>query len=241
MMGRLVNGKVQRTMERVLLIDDDVELVGMLKEYLEQEGFAVTAVHDGEAGAVAALSGQYAIAVLDVMMPKLNGVETLRRIRAGSAMPVIMLTAKGDDTDRIIGLELGADDYVPKPCTPRELTARLRAILRRTQGASSDNGNAPLVVGRLTIRPEKRTVEWDGQALDLTSTEFNLLEVLARRAGSPVSKNDLSEQALGRPLTRFDRSIDVHLSSIRQKLGPLADGRSCIQTVYRLGYQLIRE
>lgn len=228
-------------MERVLLIDDDVELVGMLKEYLEQEGFAVTAVHDGEAGAVAALSGQYAIAVLDVMMPKLNGVDALRRIRAGSAMPVIMLTAKGDDTDRIIGLELGADDYVPKPCTPRELTARLRAILRRTQGAASDHGNAPLVVGRLTIRPEKRTVEWDNQAVDLTSTEFNLLEVLARRAGSPVSKNDLSEQALGRPLTRFDRSIDVHLSSIRQKLGPLADGRSCIQTVYRLGYQLIRE
>jgi DNA-binding response OmpR family regulator len=228
-------------MDRVLLIDDDVELVGMLKEYLEQEGFAVTAVHDGEAGAVAALSGQYAIAVLDVMMPKLNGVDALRRIRAGSAMPVIMLTAKGDDTDRIIGLELGADDYVPKPCTPRELTARLRAILRRTQGAASDNGNAPLVVGRLTMRPEKRTVEWDNQAVDLTSTEFNLLEVLARRAGSPVSKNDLSEQALGRPLTRFDRSIDVHLSSIRQKLGPLADGRSCIQTVYRLGYQLIRE
>lgn len=228
-------------MDRVLLIDDDVELVGMLKEYLEQEGFAVTAVHDGEAGAVTALSGQYAIAVLDVMMPKLNGVETLRRIRAGSAMPVIMLTAKGDDTDRIIGLELGADDYVPKPCTPRELTARLRAILRRTQGAASDNGHAPLVIGRLTIRPEKRTVEWDGQTVDLTSTEFNLIEVLARRAGSPVSKNDLSEQALGRPLTRFDRSIDVHLSSIRQKLGPLADGRSCIQTVYRLGYQLIRE
>ncbi len=228
-------------MDRVLLVDDDVELIGMLKEYLEQDGFAVTAAYDGEAGAAAALSGDFAIAVLDVMMPKLNGVEALRRIRAGSALPVLMLTAKGDDTDRIVGLELGADDYVAKPCTPRELAARLRAILRRSQGQANDTAGAPLVVGRLTIRPEKRTAEWDGQAVELTSTEFNLLELLARHAGSPVSKSDLSEKGLGRPLTRFDRSIDVHLSSIRQKLGPLADGRSCIQTVYRLGYQLIRE
>lgn len=228
-------------MDRVLLVDDDVELIGMLKEYLEQDGFAVTAAHDGESGAAAALSGEFAIAVLDVMMPRLNGVEALRRIRASSSLPVIMLTAKGDDTDRIVGLELGADDYVAKPCTPRELAARLRAILRRSQGQSHDHAGAPLLIGRLTILPEKRAAAWDGQPVDLTSTEYNLLELLARHAGSPVSKNDLSEKALGRPLTRFDRSIDVHLSSIRQKLGPLADGRSCIQTVYRLGYQLIRE
>lgn len=227
-------------MDRVLLVDDDVELIGMLKEYLEQDGFAVTAAYDGEAGAAAALSGDFAIAVLDVMMPKLNGVEALRRIRAGSTLPVIMLTAKGDDTDRIVGLELGADDYVAKPCTPRELAARLRAILRRSQGQAGEQSGT-LVIGRLTLRPEKRAVEWEGRPVDLTSTEFNLLEILARHAGSPVSKNELSEKALGRPLTRFDRSIDVHLSSIRQKLGPLADGRSCIQTVYRLGYQLIRE
>jgi DNA-binding response OmpR family regulator len=228
-------------MSKVLLVDDDIELVEMLKEYLEQEGFDVTAVHDGEACVSEALAGQYAIAVLDVMMPRLGGVEALRRIRLQSAMPVIMLTARGDDTDRIVGLELGADDYVPKPCTPRELTARIRAILRRTQGVQAENGAPMLTVGALSIWPGQRRAEWAGEAMELTSTEFNLLEVLAREAGRPVSKNVLSEQGLGRPLARFDRSIDVHLSSIRHKLGTLADGRSCIQTVYRLGYQLIRE
>ncbi|MEN6587801.1 MAG: response regulator transcription factor [Sulfuricella sp.] len=228
-------------MTKVLLVDDDVELVEMLKEYLEQEGFDVVAVHDGESGVSEALSGQYAIAVLDVMMPRLSGVEALRRIRMKSALPVIMLTARGDDTDRIVGLELGADDYVPKPCTPRELTARIRAILRRTQNAQADNEPATLTVGALVMWPGQRRAEWAENALDLTSTEFTLLEVLAREAGRPVSKSTLSEQGLGRPLARFDRSIDVHLSSIRHKLGTLADGRSCIQTVYRLGYQLIRE
>ena len=199
------------------------------------------AVHDGEAGVSEALSGQYAIAVLDVMMPRLNGVEALRRIRTKSSMPVIMLTARGDDTDRIVGLELGADDYVPKPCTPRELTARIRAILRRTQTPRSGNEPAILVAGALVIWPGQRRAEWAGRALDLTSTEFNLLEMLAREAGRAVSKSALSQQGLGRPLARFDRSIDVHLSSLRHKLGTLADGRSCIQTVYRLGYQLIKE
>lgn len=229
-------------MTKVLLVDDDVELVDMLKEYLEQEGFEVVGVHDGAEGVSEAMSGQYAIAVLDVMMPRMNGVETIRRIRMKSRMPVLMLTAKGDDTDRIVGLELGADDYVPKPCTPRELTARIRAILRRTQTSRLDDESpVPLAVGALTMWPELRRAEWAGKPLELTSTEFNLLEVLARNAGRPVSKSELSEQGLGRPLARFDRSIDVHLSSIRHKLGTLADGRSCIQTVYRLGYQFIKE
>ena len=229
-------------MLKVLLIDDDVELVGMLREYLEQEGFEIKAVHDGEAGLLEALSGEYEIAVLDVMMPKLNGIETLRRIRMKSRMPIIMLTAKGDDTDRIVGLELGADDYVPKPCTPRELTARIRAILRRVQASSVDEDTTQaLEVGRLKMWPSQRRAEWDGKLLDLTSTEFNLLEVLVRQAGMPVSKNKLSELGLGRPLARFERSIDVHMSSIRHKLGSLPDGRSCIQTVYRQGYQFIKE
>jgi DNA-binding response OmpR family regulator len=228
-------------MNLVLLIDDDTELVGMFTEYLEQEGFRVACAHDGEAGVREALSGQYAIAILDVMMPRMNGIETLRRIRAASRMPVLMLTGRGDDADRILGLELGADDYVAKPCTPRELTARVRAILRRTQGAGGDGPGISLTVGKLTMLPEQRRATWDGLALELTSTEFNLLEVLARNAGRPVSKNDLSEQGLGRPLARFDRNIDVHLSSLRHKLGTLSDGRSCLQTVYRLGYQLIRE
>ena len=227
-------------MTKVLLIDDDIELVEMLKEYLIQEGFSVASVHDGESGVAQALSGEYQIAVLDVMMPRLNGVEVLRRIREDSHMPVLMLTARGDDADRILGLELGADDYVPKPCNPRELTARLRAILRRTRMAETDlPKKEPLLAGALKVWPSRRCAEWDGKNLDLTSTEFNLLEVLARNVGRPVSKAELSEQGLGRPLARFDRNIDVHLSSLRHKLGTFEDGRSCIQTLYRQGYQLI--
>jgi two-component system OmpR family response regulator len=226
----------------VLLIDDDVELVEMLKEYLEQDGFAVHAVHDGAAGLSDALSGQYDIAVLDVMMPHLDGVETLRRLRQKSRLPVLMLTAKGDDTDRILGLELGADDYVPKPCTPRELSARIRAILRRSQAGSPGSAEVlSLAVGTLQMWPQQRRVSWDGTPVELTSTEFNLLEVLLRNAGRTVSKNELSEQALGRPLARFDRNIDVHMSSLRHKLGTLPDGRSCIHTVHRQGYMLIKE
>jgi two-component system OmpR family response regulator len=220
----------------VLLADDDVELSAMLKEYLEREGFAVTAVHDGEAAARAALAGNHQIVVLDVMMPRVDGIEALRRIRASSRVPVVMLTARGDDIDRIVGLELGADDYVPKPCTPRELVARLRAILRRVQPGGADSG--PLQAGALTVWPEKRRAEWKGKSLELTSIEFNILEVLMRNAGRVVGKNEISEQALGRPLARFDRSIDVHLSAIRQKLG---DGASIIRTVRGMGYHLVKE
>ncbi|MEH6435486.1 response regulator transcription factor [Massilia sp. DD77] len=228
-------------MNHVLLIDDDVELVGMFAEYLEQEGFGVSCVHNGEDGVREALSGLHAIVILDVMMPGMSGIEALRRIRAASRIPVLMLTARGDDADRILGLELGADDYVAKPCTPRELTARVRAILRRTHAQNDNSPGVVISVGKLTMLPEQRRATWDGALLDLTSTEFNLLEVLARNAGRPVSKNELSEQGLGRPLARFDRNIDVHLSSLRHKLGPLSDGRSCLQTIYRQGYQLIRE
>jgi DNA-binding response OmpR family regulator len=220
---------------QVLLADDDVELSGMLTEYLEREGFGVTAVHDGEAAARLALSGGYQIVVLDVMMPKVDGIEALRQIRQTSRVPVIMLTARGDDVDRIVGLELGADDYVPKPCTPRELVARLRAILRRAQ-PGSDGG--PLEVGAMALWPEKRKAQWRERELALTSIEFNVLEVLMRNAGRVVSKNEISEQALGRPLARFDRSIDVHLSSIRQKLG---EGARLIRTVRGLGYHLVKE
>ena len=228
-------------MNHVLLIDDDVELVGMFAEYLGQEGFQASCVHNGEDGVRAALAGQHAIVILDVMMPGMSGIEALRQIRAASRIPALMLTARGDDADRILGLELGADDYVAKPCTPRELTARVRAILRRTHPQPDTAPGAVLGVGKLTMFPEQRRATWDGAPLDLTSTEFNLLEVLARNAGRPVSKNELSELGLGRPLARFDRNIDVHLSSLRHKLGPLSDGRSCLQTIYRQGYQLIRE
>ena len=225
-------------MAAVLLIDDDEELAGMLGDYLKHDGFSVTLAHEGQTGIREALSGRHAIVVLDVMMPGVSGIEVLRQIRMSSQMPVLMLTARGDDMDRIVGLELGADDYVPKPCLPRELAARLRAILRRSSEPASPHQN-DILVGPLLLRPSQRTAEWQGSAIELTSTEFNLLEVLARNAGRTVSKSELSEQALGRPLSRFDRSIDVHLSSIRHKLRPLADGRSCIQTVFRQGYQMI--
>lgn len=228
---------------KILLVDDDIELVGMLKDYLLAEGFDVGLAFNGREGVQAALSGSFDLIVLDVMMPLMNGVEALKAIRSMNSLPVIMLTARGDDADRIIGLEYGADDYVPKPCTPRELTARIRAILRRVQapGEMTLDSRAAMSVGALTVWPEARRAEWDGKPVELTSTEFSLLEILARNAGKPVSKADLSQHALGRPLARHDRNIDVHLSSIRHKLGSLPDGRSCIQTVYRLGYQLIRE
>jgi len=221
---------------QVLLADDDVALAEMLAEYLEREGFAVTAVHDGEAAARLAATGEFQIVVLDVMMPRVDGMEALRRIRQTSRIPVVMLTARGDDIDRIVGLELGADDYVPKPCTPRELTARLRAILRRVQAPVADTG--PLTASGLALWPQERRAQWRGQPLELTSMEFNLLEVLMRNAGRVVSKKELSEQALGRPLARFERSIDVHLSSIRRKLGA---GAALIRTVRGVGYHLARE
>lgn len=225
---------------RILLVDDDVELAGMFRLYLEREGFAVTVAHDGASGIAEALHRHHDIVVLDVMMPGKSGIDVLVQIRAHGALPVLMLTAKGDDADRIIGLELGADDYVPKPCSPRELTARIRAILRRS-GTVEPEAASTILADALTIWPEQRRAEWAGKPLELTSTEFNLLEVLARNAGKVVGKAELSEQALGRPLARFDRSIDVHISSIRRKLAPLPDGRARIQAVFNKGYQLIRE
>jgi len=226
--------------EKILLIDDDVELVEMLRDYLTQEGFEVIVRHDGETGIREALKGVCSLAVVDVMMPGINGIEVLRRVRQESSIPIIMLTARGDDTDRIIGLELGADDYVPKPCTARELTARIRAILKRVNNSSRD-GDQKIHLGELVVWPAQRKAEWRGNLVELTSTEFSLLDVLVQHAGQIVSKDVLSEQALGRKLMRFDRSIDVHMSSIRQKLGTLQDGRSCIQTVIRKGYVLIKE
>lgn len=241
-MGKEMDFPAMRT--KVLLVDDDAELAGMLRDYLASDGFAVDLAHDGEAGVAAALTGDHDIAVLDVMMPGIDGIEALRRIRAFSTLPVLMLTARGDEADCIVGLELGADDYVPKPCTPRELAARLRAILRRSsmQGDPGGATGGELIrAGALTLSPGQRTAHWEGALIDLTSTEFSLLELLARHAGRVVSKAELSELALGRPLTAFDRSIDVHVSSIRQKLPALPDGRSRILTVFRKGYQYMRE
>jgi two-component system, OmpR family, response regulator len=229
-------------MTRILLIDDDTQLVALLTEYLTRDGFDVTSADDGVRGASEALSGSHSIAVLDVMMPRLNGLDVLRAIRCESTLPVLMLTARGDDADRVTGLELGADDYVTKPCTPRELAARVRAILRRTTPGSAPGRMAgPLTCGALTMWPEQRRAQWVGAPLVLTSTEFSVLELLLRHAGRPVARADLSEHALGRPMTRHDRSIDVHVSSVRRKLGALSEGRSRIQAVHRQGYQLLKE
>ena len=228
-------------MTRVLQIDDDVELGEMLCEYLQQEGFEAKAVHDAEQGVKEALTGQYAAVVLDVMLPDFSGVEALRRIRKRSRVPVLMLTAKGDPIDRVVGLELGADDYVPKPCTPRELVARLRAILRRVEEGEAMRSGGPISAGPLTLWPSRRHAEWSGSPVELTSTEFNLLTLLARDAGRVVTKEDLSQQGLGRPLARYDRSVDVHIASLRKKIGTLENGQSCIRTVRGQGYLLVEE
>lgn len=228
-------------MANVLIIDDDKELAELFQDYLQQEQFVVDTAFTGQAGLEAALSGRFDLVILDMMLPDIKGSDILLQIRQQSLIPVLMFTARGDDIDRIIGLESGADDYVPKPCTPRELVARIRAILRRTEFSLSKADDSELSVGPLVIYTETRQVLWFDKALELTSTEFNLLEVLAREAGHVVTKQELSQRALGRPLARFDRSVDVHMSSIRQKLGQQADGHHYIQTIRGQGYQLIRE
>jgi two-component system response regulator CpxR len=225
-------------MTRILVIDDDIDLCELLTDYLTTEGFSVEVVHDGEAGAARALAGDYALVVLDVMLPGINGFEVLRRLRAGSVTPVLMLTARGDDVDRIVGLEMGADDYLPKPFNPRELVARIRAVQRRTAAAPT-TGTAQsesLVVGDVELDLGARSVHVGEMPVELTSVEFSLLEVLIRRAGQVVSREELSLQALGRELNAYDRSIDVHVSSLRRKLGALGEESERIKTVRGIGY-----
>ena len=228
-------------MSRILLADDDVELCAMLKEFLASEGFEVDAAHDGGAVLAAAARQNYDLVILDVMMPVMNGLDVLRQLRARQLTPVLMLTARDEDVDSIIGLELGADDYLAKPCNPRVLLARVRAILRRSEPGGGGEIGAPaaLQVGDLTLHGGTRTVQRQGQPVAMTSTEFSVLEVLAREAGHVVTKADLSVRALGRPLGRFDRSLDMHVSNLRHKLGPLPGGIERIKTVRGAGYQYI--
>lgn len=226
-------------MTKVLLVDDDIELTSLLAEYLREEGLDASAVHDGKRGIEEGISGSYDLVVLDIMMPHLNGIEVMQRIRRSSDIPILMLSARGDNIDRITGLNLGADDYLAKPCSPSELVARIRAILRRTGRHKQEQEEHLLQSGALKLFPRSRTAEWQGHQLELTGTEFNLLEVLVRSAGQMVSKQDLSKGAFGRPLTAFDRRIDVHISSIRQKLGKAADGQSWIRSIRGMGYQLV--
>ncbi|MDD2336102.1 MAG: response regulator transcription factor [Geobacteraceae bacterium] len=223
---------------RILIIDDDIELCELLNDYLSAEGFDAEAVHDGETGVERALNNAYGLIVLDVMLPRLSGFEVLRRIRTASAVPVLMLTARGDEVDRIVGLEMGADDYLPKPFNPRELVARLRAILRRAvlSMTGTEDSSSLLAVGDVSVDPGARSVVCGGNPVEVTSVEFSLLEVLLRMAGKVISREDLSVQALGRTLNYQDRSIDVHVSSLRKKLGTLSDGSERIKSVRGVGY-----
>lgn len=224
---------------RVLLADDDRELAALLADYLQMEGMQVALAHDGEAALAAVEKSPPDIVVLDIMMPRLNGIEVLRRLREASLLPVIMLTAKGDPVDRIVGLEVGADDYLPKPCNPRELVARIRAILRRAS-ARPDTTAESLSVDDVEMRPGSRTVLQAGEEVVLTSTEFEVLRVLLTAAGSVVGKDALSEQALGRRLVPYDRSLDMHISHLRAKLGDLPDGGTRIKTVRNVGYLYVK-
>ena len=220
---------------KILLADDDEELCQLLRDFLAREGFAVDVAYDGDAAYRQAVEGDYDAVILDVMLPRRSGLDVLRELRRDNDVPVLMLTALGEDIDRILGLELGADDYVPKPCNPREIAARLRAILRRTRG-ESDAKLSDVSVGPVALRAASRSVTLRGEPVTLTGTEFNILAILLREAGHVVSKETLSLDVLGRPLGPFDRSIDVHISKLRRKLGLAADGKSLIGTVHRGGY-----
>jgi DNA-binding response OmpR family regulator len=227
-------------MARVLLVDDDVELTALLREYLESEGFDALSAANGEAGLRAAQEGGPDLVVLDVMLPGMNGFDVLRRLRESSTVPVIMLSARGEEVDRIVGLELGADDYLPKPFNPRELSARIRAVLRRSR-AEGEQASGLLVVGDVELDPGSRRARRGGEPVNLTGTEFRLLEELLREAGTVVPRETLFREVLGRRAAAFDRSLDVHVSNLRRKLGPLPDGGERIATVRGVGYQYVRE
>jgi two-component system, OmpR family, response regulator CpxR len=221
-------------MERVLVVDDDAGLCELLTRFLAREGFATSWAPNGAAGVERALAEEYSLIMLDVMMPDTDGFEVLRRIRLQSRTPVLMLTARGDTQDRIRGLELGADDYLPKPFDPAELVARIRAILRR----AAPHGPAvpAITLGDLELDGGTRSVRRSGAPVELTTVEFDLLAVLLRVAGTTVSREDLVRDVLGREFSPFDRSIDTHVCNLRRKLGPLEDGAERIKGVRGAGY-----
>jgi two-component system response regulator CpxR len=228
-----------KKMLRILVIDDDRELCELLTDYLKPEGIEIETVFTPEPGIERALSGEHDFVVLDVMLPGISGFEVLRRIRAKSRIPVLMLTARGDDVDRIVGLEMGADDYLPKPFNPRELVARIRAVGRRISPSGTETEKAApgkFEVGDIELDTATRTVRQSGNLVEMTSIEFNLLEELLRMAGQVVARADLSKKVLGRTLSPYDRSLDVHVSSLRRKLGHDLNGIERIKTIRGIGY-----
>lgn len=224
-------------MDKILLADDDTELCILLTDYLSAENFQVTSVHDGQSAVEQALTNRYDVMILDIMMPRLSGLDVLKKLYGKIDMPILMLTGRGDDIDRILGIEMGADDYLPKPCNPRELVARLRAILRRTRNQIKNiEPNPQTILDDLKINRADRTVFITEQAIELTSTEFNVLNLLVNHAGEIIDKETLTQKSLLRKLTPHDRSIDMHLSNIRKKLGPSKKGTQRIKTIRGIGY-----
>ncbi|SFU86720.1 envelope stress response regulator transcription factor CpxR [Xenorhabdus koppenhoeferi] len=227
-------------MHKILLVDDDRELTSLLKELLEMEGFNVVIAHDGEQ-ALQYIDSSIDLLLLDIMMPRKNGIETLKELRQYHQTPVIMLTARGSDLDRVLGLELGADDYLPKPFNDRELVARIRAILRRSNWSEqqADIGTPTLEIDKLQLNPGRQEASFDGTILDLTGTEFTLLYLLAQHLGQVVSREHLSQEVLGKRLTPFDRAIDMHISNLRRKLPNRTDELPWFKTLRGRGYLMV--
>ena len=234
-----VTPNAQQAKYTALIVDDDQELCRMLTKYLEPDGFDVDAVHDGLAGVDRIRNANYDVIVMDLMMPVMDGFEALRNIRAFSNVPVLMLTARGEELDRIVGLEIGADDYLPKPFNPRELSARLKAILRRSR--QDEKASTRLIAGDLELEIGSRSLRIDGALVPLTSTEYGVIELLFKFHGKVVSKQSLSSNVLGRRLTPFDRSLDTHIANLRKKLGPAPQGIPRIKTIRGEGYLLVSQ
>jgi DNA-binding response OmpR family regulator len=220
---------------RILIIDDDKDLTEMLAEYLVPEGFEVEVAHNGEAGLSRALAERYGLIILDVMLPEINGFEVLRRLRTQSQSPVIMLTARGQEVDRIVGLEVGADDYLSKPFSARELLARMNAVMRRTQAGPAKNLDV-LAIGDVAMDRATRTVHCKEKVVELTALEFDILKVFLEAAGRIIPREELFQKVLQRKYTVFDRSIDNHVSSLRKKLGPKVGDIERIKAVRNAGY-----
>jgi len=235
----VIDRKPESAAERILVVDDDAELCRLVSRFLGAEGYSVQTVQTSGLGIEGALSGDYDLVVLDVMLPEMDGFEVLRRIRTKSNTPVLMLTARGDDLDRILGLEIGADDYLPKPFNTRELSARVRAILRRANSTNSSvavSEAASIRIGDMELNAGARTVRCGAEALNLTTVEFDLLQRLLRSAGSVVGREELTKDVLGREFSPFDRSIDTHVWSLRKKVGDALDGSERIKGIRGVGY-----
>lgn len=230
-------------MQQILIIDDDIELCELLSEFLSLEKFSITCIHNGMQGLKCAQEQTFDLIILDVMLPEMNGLEVLKNLRATSNAPVIMLSARGDEVDRILGLELGADDYLPKPFSPRELVARIRAISRRSVTHNGENGNkesARLEIDNVCLDSATRTVSKDGFTISLTEVEISILENLMRTAGNVIERQDLALKVLGRRLTYDDRSLDVHMSNLRKKLGNNVGNYERIKTIRGVGYLYVK-